>query len=319
MKQVHFLANPRIKPYQFNGLHGRYGHWPAANQGAKRTFVLVYGQHATIERLLPIIEALTDFGDVYLADNPGFGGMDSPYKIGRYPDLNFYASHLKRFIDAYVPAGRHLTLFGISYGFQMLVQLLHDYPELDKRTEQVISFVGFVTYKDFHMPKRMSIPLKYILSNSGRTWLGAAFYNLVMRERLIMSVYAMSKPIQAKFKTLSGKEAKRYAREQARLWIVNDNRTHSVTAWDFFTRNDLTGYRLDAEVIHIGVPNDHLFDNTRVEGELEQMFRKVTNLRLNLDNHAPVDIETADEVRQLLPVGLTTILESSTNKTVAKT
>src|SRR5690606_3804312 len=144
----------------------------------------------------------------------------------------------------HVPDDRKLTLFGISYGFQMLVQLLNDYPELGPRIEQVVSFVGFVSPKDFHMPLRMSIPLMYMLCNTGRTRLGAKFYDMVMTERIIGAVYRLTKPIQAKFKTLSGDEARRYAREQAWLWIVNDNRTHGVTAWDFFKKNDLTAYRL---------------------------------------------------------------------------
>ena len=314
MKQSYFLNDPKIKPYTFQGLQGRYAHWPAASAKAKRTFVLVYGQHATIERLIPIIEALTDYGDVYLPDNPGFGGMESAFEIKRYPDLEFYGQHLKHFIDNYVPADRQLTLFGISYGFQALTQMLHDYPELNPRVEQLISFVGFPSYKDFHMPKHMSIPLKYILAGTGRTRLGAAFYDHVMSERLICFVYAATKPIQAKFKTLSGEEAKRYAREQAWLWLINDNRTHAATGWDFFCHNDLTDYRLDVDAIHIGVPADHLLDNSRVENELSHMFSKMTALRLNLDNHAPLDIDSADKVRELLPDGLDDIMKTSANQ-----
>lgn len=315
---INFPDHPLIKPYEFAGLKGRYLHWPAASSKAKRTFVLVYGQHATIERLLPIIEALSDFGDVYLADNPGFGGMDASYKIGRKPDLDLYAEHLAHFIEEYIPADRQLTLFGISYGFQMLVELLHDYPELNGRIEQIISFVGFVSHKDFQMPKRLRLPLMYVLANVGRTKPGAAIFDTVLSERLISGVYRLSKPIQPKFKTLSGEAARRYAREQATLWLVNDNLTHGVTAWEFFRRTDLTHYRLDAEAIHIGVPNDHLFNNSRVETELQTMFRKVTNLRLNLANHAPVDIETADEVRSLLPTDLKKIIGKSANKTAVR-
>lgn len=314
MKHSYFSDDPQIKPYEFEGLQGRYGHWPATHAKAKRTFVLVYGQHATLERLVPIIEALRDYGDVYLADNPGFGGMESAYKIGRYPDLQFYGEHLKHFIDEYIPADRQLTLFGISYGFQMLTQLLHDYPELNPRVEQIASFVGFVSHKDFNMPKRISIPLMYLLTNTGRTKIGTAIYDRILSERLIGAVYSLTRPIQPKFKTLKGEEAKRYAQEQAWLWIVNDNRTHGVTAWDFFKRNDLTGYRLQAEAIHIGVPNDHFFNNVQIEAELKHMFPKLTTLRLNLDNHAPLDIDTPEKVKELLPAELDKILKKSANK-----
>lgn len=68
-----FSDDPNITDYDFLGLKGRMGHWPAKDSESKRTFVVIYGQHATIERLIPTITALTNFGDVYIADNPGFG------------------------------------------------------------------------------------------------------------------------------------------------------------------------------------------------------------------------------------------------------
>lgn len=293
---------------------GRYGHWSAKTAGAKRTFVLVYGQHATIERLMPIIDSLRVFGDVYLPDNPGFGGMEPAYKIKRYPDLPFYAEHLNHFIDNYVAPDRQLTLFGISYGFQMLTQLLHDYPDLSTRVENLISFVGFASHHDFHMAKRISIPLMYMLTNSGRTRLGAAMYDRILNERLIVAVYSLTKPIQAKFKTLPKDEARRYAKEQAWLWLVNDNRTHGVTAWDFFKRNDLTGYRLDVDTLHVGVPNDHLINNKRIVHELADMFTRFTAYELNLDNHAPLDVDTPEKVMELMPTKLQTTLSQSANK-----
>lgn len=315
MKQTHFVDAPEVTNYEFKGLAGRYGHWPANRTNATRTFVLVYGQHATIERLKPIIETLQNYGDVYLADNPGFGGMDSPYKIKAYPDLDFYAQHLKNFIDRYVDPSRQLTLVGVSYGFQMLVEFLHSYPMYCQRVEQLISFVGFVSHKDFNMPKRVSIPLMYMLCNSGRTKLGAALYDRILNERLIMATYKATKPIQAKFKNLDGDEAKQYAREQAWLWLVNDNRTHGVTAWDFFKKTDLTAYRIDVEAIHIGVPKDHLLRNHQIEDEMSRMFSTFTAYSLHLDNHAPLDLDTAKKVQSMLPKAISDRLNTSVNET----
>jgi pimeloyl-ACP methyl ester carboxylesterase len=318
MKRTYFTQSPYFKTYEFLGLKGRYGHWPAKNATAKRTFVLIYGQHATLERLLPIAEAMRDFGDVYLADNPGFGGMDPGYKIKRYPNLDFYAEHLKHFIEDYIPPDRKITLLGISFGFQMAATMLANYPEIQNRIEDTISFVGFVNPGDFKISKTTSIPLLYILANSGRTWLGSKIYTAILRENFIVFCYHLTRPIQEQFKNLHGEDADRYAREQAWLWIVNDPRTHGSTGWDLFRKNDLTGLRIPMDVIHVGVPNDHFFDNSRVAVELKKIFRKTYVYDLQLANHAPLDIETPEKVRGLLPPKLVKTLQSSRNRKAVK-
>ncbi len=290
-----------LRPYEFLGLKGRYGHWAANNTDAKRTFVLILGQHATIERGRPIVEALQEFGDVYIADNPGFGGMESSYKVGRYPDLTFFGEHVRHFIENYTDQNRKLTIFGISFGFQVAVEALHHYPELSERVEDVVSFVGFVSHHDFHITFSYSAGLIYILANIGRTWLGSEFLKFVMKERLIVGVYQLTKPIQVKFKHLKSEEAKRYAKEQAYLWVVNDIRTHGATAWDLARRSDQSAYRLDTPLLHIGVPNDHMFDNKLVVSQLQEMFPVTVSVDLQLENHAPLDVDTADSILGLLP------------------
>lgn len=279
--------------------------------------MLLYGQHATLERIQPIAEALTEFGDVYGVDNPGFGGMDASYRIGQYPSLEFYAGHLKHFIDEFVPAERKVTLLGISFGFQIVAATLEHYPELEKRVEQAISFVGFVHPDDFQMPKTYSIPLLYVMSNISRSWLGSKLTSPFLYEPVVIGIYHATKPIQVKFKSLPKAEADQYVREQAWLWRVNDTRTHAATAWDFFKKNDLTEYRIKVPALHIGVPDDHFFDNDRVSRELTEMFSELKMFELALANHAPLDIDTPEQVKKLLPSGLKQLLGTSKNKRAA--
>lgn len=313
MKQSYFSTDPRYKPYSFKGLKGRYMHMPAASERAKRTFVMVYGQHATLERIGSIAEAFTDYGDVYAADNPGFGGMDPAYKISRYPDLGFYAEHLRHFLTEYVPRDRKVTLVGISYGFQMVTEMLQRYPELHSRIEQAVSFVGFIHYQDFRAPVPYSVRFLRLMSNVGRSSIGAKICSPFLREPAVVTIYRVTKPIQVKFKSLPKEDAKRYAKEQAWLWRINDGRTHAATAWDFFTKNDLTSYRIDVPAVHIGVPHDHFFDNERINAELESMYRSLTVFELALENHAPLDIDTPDKVRELLPPKLKKLIRMSAN------
>lgn len=313
MKKTYYSSEAYYKPYIYKDLKGRYLHLPAVNKEAKRTFVLLYGQHATLERIEPIIGALTEFGDVYAVDNPGFGGMDSSYKIHEYPSLKFYAGHLKNFLDTIVPKDRLVTLLGVSFGFQIITETLQDYPEFNPRIEQAISFVGFVSHKDFHLPLSYKLPLIDVIGNLSRSWFGSKIVELFLHDWMITSIYRLSKPIQAKVKSMKSSDVKAYAGEQAWLWRVNDIRTHGVTAIDFIKKNDLTGYRIKTPAMHVGVPKDHLLDNSLVVKELSKIYEPFETFELHLANHAPLDLDSKEKVLDLLPEELRSKLKVSRN------
>ena len=313
MKKTLFSQEAAYKPYLFKGLHGRYAHFPARSDSGARTFVLVYGQHATLERVRPIADALTEFGDVYMVDTPGFGGMDPSYKVKEYPSLEFLAAHLNHFVTEHIPASRQLTLVGISFGFQILTQALAEYPELAARTEHAVSFVGFVKYTDFSMPASYKVFLLHLAAHPARYKAGSLFFTAALRPGVLRMIFFFNRPFNTKFKDFDKAQAKEYVDQQIWLWMVNDHRTHGATAWDFFKKNDLTGLRLDADAIHIGVPNDHLINNKVVTEELHKMYRHVDVFDLHLPNHAPLDIDSPDKVRALLPDGLVAMMQTSKN------
>ncbi|MCW1908532.1 MAG: alpha/beta hydrolase [Candidatus Saccharibacteria bacterium] len=302
----------RILPYTYLGLQGRYGMWSSKNSSDKRVFVIVYGQHASLERLEPLVTIFRTYGDVYVVDNPGFGGMDPAYSIGKYPDLHFQAGHVHNFIDNYLPKDKQLTIIGISYGFQIVTQLLEDFPDLQTRTEDVVNMVGCLSYRDLDMPLSYKIPLIYLLAFPGRTWLGSNIFKLVARRRVIIAVYMLTKPIQVKLRGVSRQQAIAYASEQASLWIDNDPRTHGAAAWDFVARNDVSQLKLDVDAIHLSVPGDHIINSQRVKKGMEAVFNKVSSFDIALDNHAPLDLD-ADDIEAIIPEGLARILKKSDN------
>jgi pimeloyl-ACP methyl ester carboxylesterase len=286
--------------------------WPSTNSSHTRVFIIVYGQHASLERLEPLIAIFRTYGDVYAVDNPGFGGMEPAYKVGKYPDLTFQARHLQSFISQHIPDDRHLTIIGISYGFQIVAQLLNDYPNLQGRTEEVINMVGCLSYRELDMPLSYKIPLIYLLAFPGRTWLGSRVFKLIARRKVIIAVYLLTKPIQVKLRGVSRQQAITYADEQARLWVDNDPRTHGAAAWDFVTKNDVSHLRLHVNAIHLSVPGDHIIDSERVKRSMEQVFDRVHSFDIALDNHAPLDL-SADDIEAIIPKGLAEILKTSDN------
>ena len=95
------VKNPSdfITPLIINGLHGRVLHIDATKKtAANLEILLIYGHHASLERMFGIVEDIAQYGNVTVPDLPGFGGMDSFYKIGEKPTLDNLADYLATFI-----------------------------------------------------------------------------------------------------------------------------------------------------------------------------------------------------------------------------
>jgi pimeloyl-ACP methyl ester carboxylesterase len=141
-----------IVPLNMNGLQGRMLRLPAAKSDNKRELLIVYGHHAKLERWWGLIQNFNEFGNVTMPDLPGFGGMDSFYKIGQKPSIDNLADYLASFIKLRYKR-RRLTIVGISFGFVIATRMLQRYPELAKRVDMVISCVGFAHHDDFTFSK----------------------------------------------------------------------------------------------------------------------------------------------------------------------
>src|SRR6185312_14576812 len=103
-----------IQPLYINGLNGRMLHTPSVSRKYTREILLVYGHHALLERWWGLVENLRELGNVTMPDLPGFGGMDSFYKIGRTPTLDAFADYLAAFIKMRY-RNRRVTIVGISF------------------------------------------------------------------------------------------------------------------------------------------------------------------------------------------------------------
>lgn len=309
-----FSNDPRIKPYVFKGLEGRYIHVKAKDSRKKRVFLVIYGQHASIERCLPLLDALSRFGEVYLADAPGFGGMDPAYKARRKPTLTFFAENIKNVFDTILPKNKKITVFSVSFGFQQITRFLYEYPEYKGRIEDLVSFVGLASYRNFRISRTLETSLKH-LTGSGKTYLGAKIYQgLIFQHPIFVRKYyeRMTKK-QPKFKNLNKEEASAYAREQAWLWQINERRTHAHTANDFLFRTDLTNLKIDMPVTHVGVPNDHFLDNKQVVDDLHQIYSSVIAYDLDLPGHSPISLDSPEEVLELFPKTFADKLKKSDN------
>jgi len=303
-----FSDDPRIKPYEFRGLHGRYIYIPSKDKNSKRTFLTVYGQHATIERCIALLEALAHFGDVYLVDTPGFGGMEPSYKIKEYPSLDFYADHIKNIFDTVLPANQPITLLGISFGWEIITTFLDKNAAYFPRITEAISFVGFMTYKDFEVALWLEYLLKFV-SITAKTWVGSKIYRYTFFQDFILKpFYLYYSKKTPRFIGVDPSEVRRHAAEQSWLWRINDIRTHGATSWDYLMNNDLASLKIAMPIIHLGVPHDHYLDNKKIVAEMQAVFKSVMVYELQLASHAPVAFESPEEILAFIPTELQTYL-----------
>src|SRR5579863_9493933 len=100
-----------------NGLRGRMLRLPAKRRN--REILLIYGHHASLERFFGLAEMLNDYGAVTMPDLPGFGGMQSFYRLGITPSIDNLADYLATFIKLRYKR-RRLTIIGLSFGFTVV-------------------------------------------------------------------------------------------------------------------------------------------------------------------------------------------------------
>ena len=156
-----------IAPLSINRLSGRVLQIP--NKKKKRQIMLVYGHHSSIERYYGFAEDLSQYGSVTMPDLPGFGGMDSLYKIGEEATIDTLADYLAAVIKLKYKKER-FSLAGFSIGFAIVTRMLQKYPDIAKQVELLISVAGFTHNEDFKFSSGTHAFYKYAANFFAGKW-----------------------------------------------------------------------------------------------------------------------------------------------------
>jgi pimeloyl-ACP methyl ester carboxylesterase len=296
-----------IKPLEINGLKGRMLAMPAP-KGKTRNILFVYGHHSSIERCWGIMEELNQYGSVTMPDLPGFGGMDSLYKIGKHATVDNLADYLASFIKLRYKR-KNVTLVGFSFGFVVITRMLQRYPDLQKRVDLVVSTVGFAHKDEFKFsPKRYQAYLfgARLFSRRVPAFL---FKNIALNPLVIKTVYRHTHNAKSKFAGLSPEELKTMLEFEVHLWRCNEVRTYMRTTVEFLTLDNCQ-QRIDLPAWHISVDADRYFDNRLVEEHLKVIYTKVNTAKAKIDSHAPSIIADRSVARGLIPYRIRNLLAS---------
>jgi pimeloyl-ACP methyl ester carboxylesterase len=296
-----------ILPLDINGLQGRMLRLPSPSIRKKREILMIPGHHTSIERLNGLTEYINQFGAVTLPDLPGFGGMDPFYNIGEKVTLDNLADYLASFIKVRYK-NRRFTIMAISYGFAIVTRMLQKYPEIAKKVDLLVSWVGLVHKDDFRWQPRTVNLFKigcWVMSHR----LPAAFVqHVLLRSPFIRQTYLMVEDRHPKFKNVENeKDRDERINFETILWKINDFRTYMSCTYQMFKMN-LCGDHVDLPVYHVAVDNDHYFDNLVVEEHMRAIYKDFNLILTKMPVHAPTVIATKKEVEAFVPPKLRQLL-----------
>jgi pimeloyl-ACP methyl ester carboxylesterase len=294
-----------IVPLYINGLNGRMLRMPAPTDH-KREILFIYGHHSTLERWWGLVQDLNQYGAVTMPDLPGFGGMDSFYKIGEKPTLDNLADYLAAFVKMHYKR-RRFTIAGLSFGFLVATRMLQRYPDLANKVDLLVSVVGFAHHDDFTFTKsryRFYVGASRFLSHK----LPSIFFrNVALHPTVLRLAYSRTHNAKHKFKGADAKEYRRLMDFEIHLWHANDPRTHMFTTVELLTV-DNCHKKVDLPVWHIAVEGERYFNNQHVEQHFKVIFTEYHTAVSVLDNHAPSVIATKEEAAPLIPQKIRDVL-----------
>lgn len=295
-----------IVPLNMNGLQGRMLHMPAP-KGKSKEILFIYGHHSSLERWFGLMQNLNRYGAVTMPDLPGFGGMDSLYKIGEEATIDKLSDYMAAFIKMRYKR-RRVTIAGMSFGFVVATRMLQRYPDLTKKVDMLVSIAGFAHKDDFTFtPVRMAL---YRLGSGFFSLpIASSFFRHVCLNSLILrTVYRHTHNAKDKFKGVADDDLQRLLDVEVRLWHDNDVRTHMKTCVEFLYLDNCTK-QVDLPVYHVGMDADRYFDNRLVEQHLRVIFKEYHHVAtLSAANHAPSIIADADAAAPFVPPKLRRLL-----------
>jgi pimeloyl-ACP methyl ester carboxylesterase len=249
------------------------------------------------------------YGNVTMPDLPGFGGMDSYYKIGRKPTIDNLADYMASFVKLKYKR-RRFIIVGLSFGFVIATRMLQRYPELLKKTDVVISCVGFAHHDDFKFTR----PRMFMYRTLGRILalpvVPFFFEKFFLNKWVLKHAYTRTHNARHKFEAAAAESELTFQgvlETEYKLWHQNDLRTHGLTT-NHFLHLDNCRKRVDVPVWHVHAKHDYYFDNNVVEQHMRVIFSDYNGAELNIKAHAPSVNATKKEAAKFIPQKLRRML-----------
>lgn len=301
---AHAVKSPAdyITSFNMNGLEGRLLRLPepGTKQAAGRDILFVYGLHSSLERWWGLALVLNRYGAVTMPDLPGFGGMDSFYKIGKKPTLDNMADYLAAVVKLRYRR-KKVAIVGLSYGFVVVTRMLQKYPELTKKVTLLVSLVGCAHKDDFIFSK----PRYYGYLAGTKLLSGKAaskiFREVALNPWILRKFYGHTHNAKSKYALAETYDAVEEIKNiEVGLWRNNDARTWAFTTHELLTLDNCK-VRVNLPVWHVATTNDHYFDNNLVEQHMRVIFNDFDLAQFEMKAHAPSVLATEKDAAVYIP------------------
>jgi pimeloyl-ACP methyl ester carboxylesterase len=236
-----------------------------------------------------------------MPDLPGFGGMDSFYKIGQKPTLDNMADYLAAFCKMRYKR-RRFVISGISFGFVVATRMLQRYPDLAKRVDVVISAAGFAHRDDFKFSKSRMFAYRLASRLFSLPIVSTIWRLVALNPWVLRKAYAKTHNAKHKFAEVAAlpEQFEAMMNVEVELWHINDVRTHFYTTNEFL-HLDNCKKRVAAPVWHVYTTHDQYFDEHVVEQHLRVIFEDYTATPANMKNHVVSVLADKKETAPFIP------------------
>lgn len=298
-------AEDFIVPLNINGLQGRMLRAPSTT-GRQREILIIYGHHAMLERWWSLVQNLRPYGNVTMPDIPGFGGMESFYKIDTRPTIDAFADYLAAFIKLRYRQKR-LTIYAISYGFVVVTRMLQRYPELAKRVDLLVSVVGFMHKDDLVFKRRVRLTYRLVARLFATRPVALLIRYCGLNRFVLRILYKQLPYSKRRMIEVSPQEFNEAIEFEVQLWQANNVRTHWLTTSEFLNLDNCRSY-IALPVVHVVSSGDHYMNNIVVEQHMRQVFSGYQQFTARSGAHVPSILADKKAMAVLVPPGLRQIL-----------
>jgi hypothetical protein len=271
----------------------------------KSNVLIVYDFNSNIEMYFGLAVYLSKRSNVTVVDLPGFGGMDSMYKIRKIPSINNISDYLASFIKLRYK-NKRLNLLTFGFGSVLAVRCIQNNDSLFKKINNYIFINGYSHHDDFDISSRRK-KYRYLLNRIKATSLVSFIIKSTIYSRSFLD-YRINK--NSEVRKLSN------GFSYLKQFLVDLNR-----------ENDLrTKYYLQAQVLKLDNCNNHIsgkcwFVNVgskskgliprRIEQHFKIIFSTFASVNVKGVRKIPLIMNDEKIAAKIIPIKIRNILRKS--------
>jgi len=130
------------------GLDGQLLYIPATAH-KKHDILVIYGHFGTLVNYFNLAKDLAGYGNVTVAELPGFNNHQSLYKIHDKPTIDELAEYLATIVN-YRFRKKKVTIVGMGFGAVIVTRMLQRHSSLARKVNIVISIDGMAHHDDLN-------------------------------------------------------------------------------------------------------------------------------------------------------------------------